>query len=215
VGGGASLDVGAIVAIYAPKTAQKLPAHERGVIRHLFTVVRPTHLAEPGMAWRNVVFLGQRVSLRQAVTLEELKNETVTAVWKLPKTNFKAVGSLKQPLSQRERPVFWRVIANRNDLRDLAGLLDIGATIPTLAPAKREYAFDIAISFAGEDRVVARRLAVALRDAGLKVFFDEFAAAELFGADLYVKLAEIYEKNARFCMPVPIYQLCSESVDAA
>lgn len=198
---GPTLDVGAIVAIYAPKSSSQLPPHERGVIRHLFTVVRPTYDAPKGLAWRNIVFLGQRVALRQAVTLEELKSEKVTNIWALPKTNFKYVGFLKRPLTTSEAVLFWSLVARRNDLREVARLLTPQTVIQPSVPGK-QYKFDIAISFAGEDRVVARRLATALKAAGVNVFFDEFAAQKLFGADLVEKLDDIYQHKARFCMPI-------------
>lgn len=58
--------------------------------------------------------------------------------------------------------------------------------------------FDIALSFAGEDRAYVDRVANALRDRGVKVFYDLFEEADLWGKDLYTHLTEIYQKRARF-----------------
>lgn len=44
--------------------------------------------------------------------------------------------------------------------------------------------FDVAISFAGEQRTAARSLALKLEDAGYSVFFDEFESAQLWGEEL-------------------------------
>ena len=58
--------------------------------------------------------------------------------------------------------------------------------------------FDIALSFAGEDRAYVDRVAHALRDRGVKVFYDLFEEAELWGKDLYAHLSDVYTKRARF-----------------
>lgn len=59
---------------------------------------------------------------------------------------------------------------------------------------------DIAISFAGEDRIYAEELATLLIDNGVRVFYDAFAKAELWGEDLYSYLDNIYRTRARFCV---------------
>lgn len=58
--------------------------------------------------------------------------------------------------------------------------------------------FDVALSFAGEDREYVDRVARILRDRGIKVFYDNFEVADLWGKDLYGHLTEIYQKRARF-----------------
>lgn len=60
--------------------------------------------------------------------------------------------------------------------------------------------YDVAISFAGEDRSVAKQLAEGLKGKGLKVFFDEYEQSKLWGKDLYQHLSEIYSKKARYCL---------------
>ena len=60
--------------------------------------------------------------------------------------------------------------------------------------------YDIAISFAGEDRSIANTLAQGLKDKGVRVFFDEFAEAQLWGENLYEYLHDVYSKKARFCI---------------
>ena len=62
----------------------------------------------------------------------------------------------------------------------------------------REY--EIALSFAGEDRPHADALATRLRDAGVSVFYDDFERAQLWGKDLFQHLAEIYGEHARYCV---------------
>ena len=58
--------------------------------------------------------------------------------------------------------------------------------------------YDVALSYAGEDRVQARELAKRIQMTGYSVFYDEFE--ELWGQDLSVKLHEVYGKQSRFCV---------------
>lgn len=62
----------------------------------------------------------------------------------------------------------------------------------------KDAGFDIALSFAGEDRPYVDKVANALRDRGVKVFYDLFEEVDLWGKDLYSHLIEIYQKRARF-----------------
>jgi hypothetical protein len=67
----------------------------------------------------------------------------------------------------------------------------------TLAPATL---YDVAISFAGEDRTMAEALAEALTSAGVSVFYDKYEVASLWGKDLYQHLADIYTNRAHYCI---------------
>jgi tetratricopeptide (TPR) repeat protein len=60
--------------------------------------------------------------------------------------------------------------------------------------------FDIAISFAGEDRQIARRLAESLSALGLTVFYDDDQQANLLGENLTEYLTEIYRAKSRYCV---------------
>jgi len=60
--------------------------------------------------------------------------------------------------------------------------------------------YDIAISFAGEDRPQAEELASALQRLAVRVFYDAYEKAELWGKDLNAHLAELYQNRARFCI---------------
>ncbi|MBX3634193.1 MAG: toll/interleukin-1 receptor domain-containing protein [Rubrivivax sp.] len=55
--------------------------------------------------------------------------------------------------------------------------------------------YDVALSFAGEDRSQALALATRLQRAGLRVFFDRFE--ELWGQDLSERLHEVYDRQCR------------------
>jgi hypothetical protein len=65
-------------------------------------------------------------------------------------------------------------------------------------PATADY--DIALSFAGEDRDYVDQVANVLVGKGVKVFYDSFEEADLLGKDLYSHFADIYGHRARFAV---------------
>lgn len=64
----------------------------------------------------------------------------------------------------------------------------------------QEYDYDVALSFAGEDRMHAEELAELLRTNGYKVFYDKYERAQLWGKDLYTHLSSVYKDGARYCV---------------
>jgi sulfatase modifying factor 1 len=58
--------------------------------------------------------------------------------------------------------------------------------------------YNVALSFAGEDRAYARALADALKQRGVKVFYDEYEEANLWGEDLYTYLSDLYQNRAQY-----------------
>jgi hypothetical protein len=60
------------------------------------------------------------------------------------------------------------------------------------------YDFDVALSYAGEDRSYVHDVANHLQANDVRVFYDEFYTAQLWGEDLYVYLDDVYRKRARF-----------------
>ena len=63
-----------------------------------------------------------------------------------------------------------------------------------------KYEFDIALSFAGEQRPYVKRVADTLKSKGVRVFYDDFEEEELWGEDLVSHLDMVFRKRARFCM---------------
>jgi hypothetical protein len=64
------------------------------------------------------------------------------------------------------------------------------------------YKYEVAISFAGEDRGFAEAVAKGLRDSGVQVFYDNFYAADLWGKDLSVELRKVYHESSEFCIMI-------------
>lgn len=60
-----------------------------------------------------------------------------------------------------------------------------------------ESTFDVALSFAGEDRATAAQLAELLSQRGVTVFYDRYDAADLWGKDLHDHFSSIYS-GSRF-----------------
>ena len=67
-------------------------------------------------------------------------------------------------------------------------------------PRLSRYDFDIAVSFAGEDRETIQRYCKVLSSNGLRVFYDKYERIGLWGANLYDKLDEVYRTKALFCV---------------
>jgi TIR domain len=61
-----------------------------------------------------------------------------------------------------------------------------------------QFEFDVALSFAGEDRAYVADVARLLKAAQVRVFYDEYETATLWGKDLYAHLSEVYEHKARY-----------------
>ena len=60
--------------------------------------------------------------------------------------------------------------------------------------------YDVALSFAGEDRSYAEALRTALKRRNVEVFYDSDEKANLWGQNLYTNLSELYQNRARFCV---------------
>lgn len=74
----------------------------------------------------------------------------------------------------------------------------------------QEYEYDIALSFAGEDRKYAEELALKLRNRGVQVFYDNWNIASLWGENLYTYLAETYRDKALFCVTIISKKYCEK-----
>lgn len=66
--------------------------------------------------------------------------------------------------------------------------------------SRRDFKYDVAISFAGEDREFAQSLAEALTRRNVRVFLDDYYRATLWGRNLYTDLYNIYANEARYCI---------------
>lgn len=69
-------------------------------------------------------------------------------------------------------------------------------------PRLMNYKYDVAISYAGEDRKIVEEYTKILTSSGLAVFYDKDRdiETELWGTNLYDVLDEIYRLRARYCV---------------
>lgn len=58
--------------------------------------------------------------------------------------------------------------------------------------------YDVALSFAGEDRPFVEKTAEYLKNNSVKVFYDEYEKTTLWGKDLYTHLQDVYYKNSKY-----------------
>jgi hypothetical protein len=63
-------------------------------------------------------------------------------------------------------------------------------------PSRKPY--DVALSFADEDRDYVRQVAKHLEAAGVRVFYDEFEKVRLWGENLVDLLDSVYQQEARY-----------------
>lgn len=64
----------------------------------------------------------------------------------------------------------------------------------------KEKQYDVALSFAGEARHYAEKLAKLLEAGGYSVFYDDFERAQLWGRDPYLHFSSVYKDQARYCV---------------
>lgn len=64
----------------------------------------------------------------------------------------------------------------------------------------KSFRYDVTVSFAGEDRPTVESLVRLLRRNGVRVFYDDWEQADLWGRDLYQHLDTIYRSAARYCL---------------
>lgn len=63
------------------------------------------------------------------------------------------------------------------------------------------YKYDFGLSFAKEQREMAEKLAVLLKNQNINVFYDDYEQADLWGEDLYQEFQNIYGVQCRFFIP--------------
>jgi TIR domain/Protein of unknown function (DUF2934) len=71
--------------------------------------------------------------------------------------------------------------------------------------------YDVAFSFAGTDREVARIIAAIGIANGLRVFIDEHHISEAWGKNLNEYLGELYDHKARFCLILISKEYCEKA----
>jgi hypothetical protein len=63
---------------------------------------------------------------------------------------------------------------------------------------QREWEYDVALSFAGENRDYVEEVAEILTAEGIKVFYDRYEEVDFWGRDLQEHLTDVYQNKARY-----------------
>lgn len=63
-----------------------------------------------------------------------------------------------------------------------------------------DYKYDVALSFAGEQRVYVERVATALKQHKIRCFYDNDNQVDLWGKNLIKYLGDIYFKQSKYCV---------------
>lgn len=65
---------------------------------------------------------------------------------------------------------------------------------------RSKYQYDVALSFAGEDREIAIKLVKLLKERNIKVFYDESEQAKWWGKNLHDFFADVFSNQAQYCI---------------
>ncbi|MFD4643520.1 TIR domain-containing protein [Lentzea sp. NPDC058436] len=85
------------------------------------------------------------------------------------------------------------------ELRDAVAQLSASG-VPAERARASEYEFDVATSFAGEDREEVLPIVRRLKELHVRVFYDEDFTAELWGVNLVDHLPKVYGQSVRFVL---------------
>lgn len=64
-----------------------------------------------------------------------------------------------------------------------------------------DYKYQVALSFAGEDREYVNKVAELLKANGINVFYDKFEQVDLWGKDLGIHFDYIYRRQSQYFIP--------------
>lgn len=220
---GAPADAGSILAIYIPDSHPSFRGETTGAIRYLFsfarsTYPRPTYRFSRARA-RHVAIVHRRVVLDEGLTNAELRADPELSAYA---GSWGSIGrSARSALSLPQARAFWRhILAKEPDREsDLRRQLlappphpDDSLYVPDLL---KTYAYDAAISCAGEDARYADELYRRLSSRGMRIFYYRAAQARKNlpppkperaensrGGQILREIREVYGSEALLFIPV-------------
>ena len=75
---------------------------------------------------------------------------------------------------------------------------DVNSLILSSTPRPDKTEYDVALSYAGEDRAYVEIVAAALQEKGIKVFYDKYERASMWGKNLYDHLSDVYGQKSQY-----------------
>jgi hypothetical protein len=145
------------------------------------------HASAQGLMIAVVLPLGQTLAYWEPELIEAKSfSKTIAAFWLLyPKSEADTAVSIS-----------WSLTEFAHELDPEVERLNRAISLARRRDTATDY--DVALSFAGEDRTYVDEVARVLSAAGVKVFYDKLEEADLWGKNLYTHLSDIYRKRARF-----------------
>jgi hypothetical protein len=70
-----------------------------------------------------------------------------------------------------------------------------GTSSPSIAPA-----YEVVLSFAGEQRAYVEQVAQSLVAAGVRIFYDNYEVANIWGKNLIEHFTQVYGGTSRYCV---------------
>ena len=104
------------------------------------------------------------------------------------------VGGKKEKTKERLSKAFFKAVE-----RLFGPTFDIANT-DSKKKVQQSYEFDVALSFAGEQRAYVEQVADILERKGLEVFYDRFKQSQLWGKNLVEYFKEVYYSKSKFCI---------------
>lgn len=80
------------------------------------------------------------------------------------------------------------------------GLINLDEIGQSIRLRRTGYAWDVAVSFAGEDRKIVEEFKDIMNEYGYTVFYDFDVQHQLWGTDLRIKLADVYANDAQYML---------------
>lgn len=93
-----------------------------------------------------------------------------------------------------------REVKPQNIVETLDLINEISIGIKEINIENETYVYDVAFSFASENRNYVENTANFLKQLGFKIFYDKYEQTDLWGKDLYQHLNSIYQHKARYCV---------------
>ena len=132
--------------------------------------------------------------------------EDGTDFWNFIKEKFGTYDERREYLKMAFEPVFIYLKQSSEPAQKSIPVQKPVQTVPVQTPVqeaaigteKHVYEYDVALSFAGEDREVVEEIAMELKNNDISVFYDEFQKANLWGKKLSHHFKETYGTKTRF-----------------
>lgn len=123
--------------------------------------------------------------------------------WSFIKNEYNSYDERRKFLNDSLTPLFTYVFGKQLPITQKLTTVQEPTTThePSTQKEKQLFKYDIAFSFAGEDRILVESIAQKLKDKQISLFYDKNDKVALWGEKLTTHFAKIYGHESRFVMP--------------